>query len=105
MKANTKRNEAVVRGESPLPAKDRRELVVRAKHLHEEIQRECSVVQRSLTKLASLLGKMRQYHLWQYIEDPMHKQRGFTRFEAYIESVLGRRWGGRKCMTCWRLAN
>lgn len=95
MKANTKRNEAVVNGEFPLPAKDKRELVARAKYLHEEIQREYSVVQRSLTKLASLLGKMRQYHLWQYIEDPMHK-RGFTRFEAYIESVLGPAMGRTK---------
>src|SRR3989442_433962 len=39
-------------------------------------------MERSMTKLAGMLAKMRREHLWQYVC-------GFQRFDNYVESVLG----------------
>src|SRR5438128_6759713 len=65
-----------------LPAK-KQKLVARAKQLDQEIRREVGSLDRSMTKLAGMLAKMRAEHLWQYL-------RGFRKFEDYAQHVLGK---------------
>ena len=65
-----------------LPAK-KQTLVARSKQLDREIRREVGSLDRSMTKLAGMLAKMRAEHLWQYL-------RGFHKFEDYAQHVLGK---------------
>ena len=62
-----------------LPAK-KQKLVARAKQLDQEIRREVGSLDRSMTKLAGMLAKMRAEHLWQYL-------RGFRKFEDYAQHL------------------
>ena len=61
-------------------AAKKHKLVARAKQLDEEIRREVGSLDRSMTKLAGMLAKMRAEHLWQYL-------RGFRKFEDYAQHL------------------
>jgi hypothetical protein len=88
MKVTSTKTNLMPNGEVLPPAKDKRGLLAMAKQLDAEIRHECALVQHSVTKLGSLLSKMRQLHLWKYVSDKNRKA-GFRRFEDYVNSVLG----------------
>jgi hypothetical protein len=85
---NAAKGKVIPKGEVLPPVKDKQALTATAQQLDSDIRRECMLVQRSITRLAYMLAKMRERELWKYLRDPLHKG-AYKRFEEYAEAALG----------------
>jgi hypothetical protein len=83
-----KKNDMGVAGQILPSERDRRKLISMATALDKEIRREIELVQTSLSRLAHLLSEMHDSDLWKYVQSK-GQDAGFSRFEHYVESVLG----------------